>query len=179
MSTERRNAGSGTEAGRGGKRRSLWPWAIAGGLTLAVGINLTMVWIAVANRSPLVPGDIEQDALDYDQAIARKRATAALGWRVTLGTCRIGADGACEVVLEVVDRDGHGIAGLQGTIVSRRADDPRFDREAEIRELGVGRYGGTLQSSARGLHALSIALEHGDETWSDTRELWVEGSDAR
>jgi nitrogen fixation protein FixH len=161
---------------RAERRRNLWPWAIAAGLTLAVGINLAMVWIAVSHRSQPVPGDVEQDALDYDQTIAKQRASAALGWRVTLGACRIEADGACEVVLEVVDRDGRGIDGLHGTIVARRADDARLDREADIRELGVGRYGGTLESSTQGLHVLSIALEHGDEKWSETRELWVEGS---
>jgi nitrogen fixation protein FixH len=160
-------------------RRNLWPWAITAGLTLAVSINLGMVWIAVTHRSSPVPGDIERDALEFDQSIARQRESAALGWRVTFDPCRIGADGTCEVILAVVDRDGRAIDGLHGRIVARRADDATFDREAEIRELGVGRYGGTLPASAKGLHALTIALELGERRWSQTRELWVQETSPR
>ncbi len=159
-------------------RRSVWPWAIALGLTTAVGINLCMVWIAVANRSPAVPGDPERDALAYDEIIARQRASTALGWRVDVGPCQLDDRGACEITLEVVDRAGKGIDGLRGHIVARRSDSAELDRDASLRALGVGRYAGTLAPSATGLYALAVELDGEAEQWFGTHELWIPKSGA-
>jgi nitrogen fixation protein FixH len=159
------------------RRRSLWPWGIIAGLTLAVSINLTMVWIALSHRSPMVPGDTEQDALAFDETIARRRAAVALGWRVTVSPC-VRDEHDCVVLLDVVDRSGHAVSGLHGRAVARRADDARFDRASELHALAPGRYRGSFSPGATGVYALEIELAGGPAPWLGTRELWVPGTSA-
>lgn len=155
------------------QRRSLWPWAITAGLTIAVSLNLTMVWIALSHRSAMAPGDTELDALAFDDTIARRRAAAALGWRVRVVPCQVDAQGQCTLELEVVDRSGHAVEGLHGHAMARRADDSRFDRSTELHATGPGRYRGSFPPGAAGAYALEIELAGGEAPWLGTRELWV------
>lgn len=154
-------------------RRAAGPWAVVLGLITAVAINLGMVWIAVAHRSAPVPGDPEADALGFDDTLAQRRASAALGWRVEVGPCRTGAAGQCELTIDVLDRDGRGVEDLRGRVVARRADDASFDRDAELRPLGLGHYAATLPTGAPGRYALAITLDGEASAWGGERELWV------
>lgn len=154
-------------------RSKAGPWPVVIGLVAAVSINLGMVWVAVAHRSAPVPGDPEADAVAFDETLAQRRASAALGWHVEIGSCRPDASGACALTIDVADRDGHGVEGLLGELVARRADDARFDREAELSPLGRGHYVATLPSGPKGRYALTIALHGEGGAWADERELWV------
>jgi nitrogen fixation protein FixH len=158
------------------RRRSPWPLGITAALVIAVSINLTMVWIAVAHRSPLVPGDPEADALAFDDTLARRRATALLGWNIRVHACVPAPDGACSITLEIADATGHAIDGLEGRVTARRADDARFDRSAELHARGDGRYVAQLPAGPAGAHALTIEIDGRDAHWQDTRELWIPGA---
>lgn len=154
--------------------RSPWPYAIAAGLAAAVGINLTMVWIAVAHPSAMVAGDHEADALTYDRVIEARAAAQELGWQVDVQPCAAPDADGCEIVFEVRDRDGRAVPGLHGTVDARRADAAALDRTATIEATDVvGRYRAAVQFARPGMYALAIVLDGGPARWFDERTFAI------
>ncbi len=150
--------------------RTFWPWGIVLGLALGVGVLSTMATIAIRHRSAVVPGDPDRDALDYDRVLAARQAATQLGWSIQLAPCTRIEAGVCALELEVLDREGTALAGVEGEVSVARSDDARWDRSAAV-EAAANGYRVPLQLGAGGLYRVSLRLDRGDEHWVGEREL--------
>jgi nitrogen fixation protein FixH len=155
-----------------------WPWGIGAGLGVVVAVNALMLHIAISNPSAPASRDHYGDSLRWNEVQAERGRARALGWRVEVQPCAalLQAEG-CPLVLRVRDAADRPVAGLHGTIVAQRADDPALDREAEVTASpGVGDYVARLPLARPGLYTLSIRLEGGPALWVDQRRIHVPGA---
>ena len=128
--------------------------------------NLTMVTIAFRNPSAPAAEDAYQEGLKHDMRAAEARASAELGWHVSLDVCDGRATGECSVQVVVRDRAGAPVKGLRGSVVLRRFDDVAFDREEKLGEAGGGVYLTNLTVTRGGLYEVGVRLEGpGGATW--------------
>ncbi len=84
-----------------------WPWLIVGILAAGMIPNLVFVAIAVNDPSFAVEKDYYEKAKHWDEEMARRRASRALGWRVELEVQPAGElPGFRQIVAVVRDRNG-------------------------------------------------------------------------
>ncbi len=159
-----------TRASRADAERSArhLPWIIAAGLTTVVVLNLFLVYIAVNNPATRIEGDTYEASLRWDEVVAEQEASRALGWRVDIVTCRqrgLDEEGRCAIELEVFDRDGQPVDGLEGTLSLERADDTTLDRDGTFTRTGEGQYEAKVELGRAGLYQMEIRLEGEAGTW--------------
>lgn len=145
--------------------RSWWPLGIVAGLSIVAVANAIMITYALQNPSVRVSEDPYLDGLHYDEVIAERRASEALGWDVDIDVCATGMGETCEVALVVRDRSGAPVRGLTGSVDARRGDNEALDRNASFEELSDGRYLASVGLATGGLYELSIRLEGGPSPW--------------
>lgn len=142
--------------------RSLWPYAIIASLVFVAAVQVAFVLVASRNAPVLESETAYADALEYDGVMAARRASAALGWRVTVEA------GGDAVRYRVQDAAGAPVAGLAGAVRYARADTRAADAERPFAEVGPGLYRAE-RPAARGVFRLSARLEGGAAPWVDTR----------
>ncbi len=160
------------------KKRSPWPWIIAGALALHVVGSLVMVFVATSNPSYAVEEDYYQKALHWDDKRAQDRTNEELGWFVELAV-RPAATPGEEPTLEVRLADAGG-EPLDGAVVAvetfhnARADDIL---RANLDAVGGGVYRTTLPMRHNGRWELRLTVDRGQDhfTHTETRHLYVEG----
>lgn len=144
------------------------PWIIAAGLTAVVAFNLSLVYIAVSNPATRIQGDTYEASLRWDEVVAEHEASRALGWQVDIVTCRqrgLDAEGRCVIELDVYDRDGRPIDGLEGKLQLERADDTNLDRDGTFAGTGEGHYEAKVELGRAGLYQMEIRLVGEEGTW--------------
>lgn len=160
-----------TEGERAG--RSVWVGIIAG-LGFVVTANAVMITIAVRNPPALATEDHYGDGMRYDEVIASRTQSEALGWRVVVEPCRYD-EASCRFRVEVRDAEGRAVPGLAGDLSLRRADTAAFDRVAKVKIAGPEHYEADVELGAAGLYEVSIDLRGADGHYTDQRRLVVEG----
>lgn len=144
------------------------PWIIAAGLTVVVSLNLFLVYIAVNNPATRIQGDTYEASLRWDEVVAEQEASRALGWQVDIVTCRqrgLDEEGRCVIELDVYDRDGLPVEGLEGELSLERADDTSLDRDATFTGTGEGHYEAKVELGRAGLYQMEIRLTGEEGTW--------------
>ena len=144
---------------------SPWPRGIAASLGVVVVANMIMLTFALRNPSVRVAEDPYADGLEYDQVMAERAASAALGWKVSLKVCPHGLSDVCRVELAVHDRDGRPVAGLTGSVEARRGDTAELDRAAAVAQTEGGGYVANLRLGQPGVYELSVRLEGDAAPW--------------
>ena len=161
------------------KKRSLWPWVIAGALALHVVGSLVMVFVATSNPSYAVEENYYQKALAWDSKRAQDSTNEVLGWKLELAVDPPAALGK-DAVLEARLHDANG-SPLDGATVSveafhnaRAHDILRAQLEAE----GKGIYRTTLPMRHDGRWELRFTVTRGRDhfTYTATPHLFVEGN---
>ena len=140
-------------------RASLWPWGIALGLAAVVGANAIMISIAVSHPSAPADPDHYARALAFDDEIAAREASKALGWTMQLEPCEVTAEGGCELRLELRDADGHPLEGLSVQVEAQRHDSEAYDQSFTLEGRGPGVYAAPWPAPRRGLWALRFRAE--------------------
>lgn len=159
-----------------GPRQNPWPWGIGIGLGVVVAVNALMIHIAISHPSAPASADHYGESQRWDEVQAERGRAQALGWRVELQPCAAVGAAGCPLVLRVRDAAGRPVAGLHGTIVAQRADDPALDRDAHvIARAELGDYEARLPLARPGLYALTIRLEGGAAPWVDARRVHFAG----
>lgn len=143
----------------GGAGRGVWIGVIAG-LGFVVAANAVMISVAVSNQPALETEDHYGDAMHYNEVIAARAASNALGWKVTVEPCE-GDVSACDFDISVADASGDAVEGLEGEVALRRADTTELDRSSHLVARGGGRYGAEFDLGAPGLYELQMNL-HSD-----------------
>lgn len=154
---------------------SMWPWAIAGALAFVVLAYVVMIRLSLTHPSVPAATDHYADAARYDEILAERKAAAALGWDVDVGSCEVAvAADRCRLLVRVRDRTRAPIAGLTGSIDARRPDDAALDRHGPITDLGEGLYEASLAIGRSGVYALELRLHGGEGAWVGVREASLE-----
>lgn len=132
-----------------------WPVGIAVGLG-GVGIaNAIMISIALTHPSAPASTDHWAESLAWDQELALRERSVALGWSIAAIGWR---DESLE--LRLVDAQGRELAGLRGAITLERSDTTAHDLRVELRELGEGRYRADGTAAQTGLVRLTLDVEN-------------------
>lgn len=148
-------------------KRNPWPWAIAGGLAIVVGVNVWVVRIAAADPPLVVTEKPYEVGEAYERELQAFRDSAALGYRAEIEA----AAGRVEVRLS--DAAGQPVAGLSGKIALKRAERADRDQSLTLAEVSPGRYEARGDLNPAGLWRLRTELSGTRGTWLDERRLWV------
>ncbi|WP_441259049.1 FixH family protein [Bradyrhizobium sp. 521_C7_N1_3] len=125
---------------------------------LVIGVNLTMMKLAIAT----LPGtDVDSPyaaGLTYDREISAAQDQAERSWKVSAHIERR-ADGAATLQVEAHDANGQPMSGLKFGGRLERPIDKRADLAVELSEAGIGIYRGNATSVAPGQWDLVIEGE--------------------
>lgn len=148
-----------------------WPLLVTAALVFTVGVNVVMLVAATADpNGTVVEPDYYRKAVDWDRTMARRAASAALGWRAT---ATLGAlDGATRpLAVRIVDRDGAAVIAdeVHATLIhNRKASTPR---ELTLRRDASGQYRVDAPERLGGLWELRISARRGDERFIVTTHV--------
>lgn len=150
------------------------PWVIAWvGLVVAVlGVNLTMVVLAVATNPGLVNDNFYERGQDYEKTLMSRRARDP-GW--TLRTdfpSDIKANEPATVRVVLVDKVGQPVTPEGVTFFAYRPSDKSKDFSVPMTEEAKGRYATQVSFPLFGSWDAVVAVEQGgDEYTTGTRIL--------
>jgi len=156
------------------RRLLLWPLIVPGLLLLQVAVSGLTLYAALSNPSFAAEPDYYRKAMDWDATAARKRAEAALGWRLQVDvSSTTSASNERAVRVLVHDRDGKPV---EGAAVS--AEVFHHARAAERSEVvfsgdGAGCYAATLEMRRIGLWEFRLKVLRGEERVTATRVVDV------
>lgn len=145
-------------------RTSRWPWLVVGILGSVVIVNVIMLYFATRQPPLLESDDAYETSLTYDQVLAARQATAALGWSAVVEQRPDG------LRWTFTDRAGAPIQGLAGQISLSRADTRAHDRTVPFAEVTPGSYQAAWDG-APGQYRAEIELKRGEERWVESRQM--------
>jgi nitrogen fixation protein FixH len=146
------------------QRAWAWPVGIAVGLGFVVIANAIMITIALTHPSAPASADHWAESLAWDEELALRERSAALGWSLAAIGWR---DESLE--LRLLDAQGRALTGLSGTVTLERSDTADHDLRLELRELGEGRYVADGAAQA-GLVRLTLAVVDASDQRFVTRQ---------
>ena len=161
------------------KKGAVWPWLIAGALTLHVVVSLIVVFIATSDPSYAVEEDYYQKAIDWDLKRAQDRTNDDLGWLFEFEVTppeRPGDQPQLEVTL--ADADGVPLPGATIAVEafhnSRSGDVLRAVLAPTDED---GHYRANLPMQHNGKWELRFTVDQGGRefTCNEIRHLFVEG----
>jgi hypothetical protein len=145
---------------------ALWKWFPVGLLGATV---IFAVWrVALVVNDPSFAADEQAYAHGqaWDAELARRAASAELGWSVTLEAPPASATGEGEILLRVSDAGGRPVEGLAGNLIAfhnARAGAPRSSDFVAGGEPGL--YRTSLQVDRAGLWQWEVNLNGASGAW--------------
>ncbi len=144
------------------RAEKIWPWAIGGVLALTVALNIFVIHLADEDNAAVVEPDYYHKAVMWDSTRAVADRSAALGWTVTHTASAVGTDGAAQVTVHAVDRDGRAVAGARGHITAiSNLEAARPVAAAFVAGAAPGDYVATLPLHHGGLWEFRVDLTSG------------------
>lgn len=136
--------------------------------------TLSMVWISRLDGGEQIIDDYYARAVEWDRTAARRAASLALKWRVTLELeAGPSSDGTRQVIVSFVDSTANALTGLTGTITLFRPQLAAPVARAELREDPVlpGVYRQLLPIPTGGLWDFELeALRDSSRFWETLRK---------
>ncbi|MDA0335824.1 MAG: FixH family protein [bacterium] len=154
-----------TPAAHGGGRS--WAWGVTAAYLIFAGLTLTMVAIAVSQRTDLVSADYYQREIDYQQHIEGRARSQALPAGVAWSFRHEDGD----LVLRFPP--GHFADAPQGQVHLYRPDNASLDRHYTIALDGFGDQRIPLAELATGRWQVRIEWRAGGEQYYSERDLQV------
>lgn len=162
--------GLGAARGDGAGRSAWWlfPWAVAGGMTVVVAVNIGMVYAALHS----FPGKAGSDGFDlsnhYNTVIEHVQEQAALGW-----TLAAGADAQGHPTLALTDKAGAPLTGARIGATAERPLGAAQTTPVAFREQAPGRYVGDAALAMPGQWDLSVVADAQGHEVVTTRRIVV------
>jgi len=144
------------------------PWVIGWILLVAVvfGVNLVMVYLAVATSPGLVVDDYYDRGQNYERTLVSRLAREP-GWTMRADVPKGLTAGETSVVrFFVVDKVGQPVTPDLVTFYAYRPSDSDKDFTLPMEPEGPGRYAATLQFPLMGVWDTMIAARSGDDEHS-------------
>lgn len=149
-----------------------WPWILAALMTVVIGANLALLYVATSDPSFAVEPNYYAKALLWDEKREQDRRNLELGWALTVQVAAgRGVDGQPQVVARLVDGSG---APIRDAAV--RVDAFHNARASRIVSAlfeggGDGSYSAALPMRRPGLWEFRFEARRGEERFTETRTL--------
>ncbi|HEX6986448.1 MAG TPA: FixH family protein, partial [Planctomycetaceae bacterium] len=156
----------------------VWVGVVAGFLTLELVMCLVAATLAAGDPSfAVVPGYHEQ-ALHWDETVAARRASDALGWTADVTATEADALGRRSLTVTLRDRRGQAVSGA-----AVEAELFHHARAGEVRtvpfaEAAAGTYETTTEMRRDGLWELRLSARRGDDRFVRARSIEL-GTDGK
>ncbi|MGE5155739.1 MAG: FixH family protein [Bdellovibrio bacteriovorus] len=159
------------------KTTSAWrsPWVIGwiGLVVTVLGVNLTMVVLAVATNPGLVNDDFYERGQDYERTLMSRRARDP-GWTIKADfPSDIKSGEPTTVRVFLVDRAGQPVSPGAVTFFAYRPSDKSLDFSAPMMEEGKGRYVAQVSFPAFGLWDGLVAVGQGGDEYTTSARIAV------
>jgi len=146
-----------------GRRPGWWiPWCFVAFFVVVLGVNGTMIAIALGSWTGLVAEGGYDKGLAYNRNIEAARAQAALGWTGELDAAAVGA-GEGRVALRLADDTGRGLEGAAVTVSFERPTHEGVDFTVALRPRGDGLYRTRFELPLEGLWKLHVKALRGED----------------
>lgn len=118
----------------------LWPGMIVGILLLSVVANIVLIVAATSDGGAQIEADYYERALAWDEELAQREQSEALGWQTDL-TIEPTAPAGQVVLVTVADHAGQPVHGLTGALKMRHATQAQW-RSLELEPItgSLGQY---------------------------------------
>lgn len=143
-------------------------WHVLAAMIAFFGVitAVNAVFITAAMRT--YPGEVSitpyEDGLAYNRKLAQQTAQAELGWRAAA------AAAAGRVEVQVIDREGHAVTGLNATAILKRPATEAGAQTLPLQEREPGLY--AAEVDAPGVWDLSFkAIAQGGQSFEAERRL--------
>jgi nitrogen fixation protein FixH len=130
---------------------------------VVIGVNLSMVFLALDSWSGLSTDDPYQRGLRYNKTLEAMAHRDALGWRESLGFtpgADVKGEPAGRISVEMRDREGNLLEGLVVSGQIRRPIREGFDREVTLTAVSAGRYEADVAFPLRGNWLVRLTARH-------------------
>ena len=147
-----------------------WPLLIAAFLLMSVGISLTALLLAGSDGGAQVIDDYYQKGVQWEETAAQLAASEALGWTVELTVSQQQeVPGLRQLNVSIVDREGHGVSGLRGTVRIFRPQNVKAVSEMPVLPVPdqVGGYQQMVPINTEGIWDFELRLERDGRIYSD------------
>ena len=137
---------------------------------IMIAVNAYFTFVAVKSfRGEDVPRSYRQ-GLEYNQTLDARAEQKRSGWTASVNTIKSGGQ-PLRLVLEINDKDGRAIPGLEIVAKLRHPVDTDFDHALSFNDAGNGRY--VAESIPfTGQRALEANARQGDFVFKVRHELW-------
>lgn len=152
--------------------RILYPGMVIGLLTMSVGFVVTTVVAAHSDGGPQVVENYYQKSVNYEEIKALREAAESTGWSVEVENLAE-AGGGQPLLVDVVDKKGRPVTGLEGTLELRRPELAAAVGASKLTPVDgePGRYEAGVAPGRRGLWDIEIKVDKGSATYLfETRE---------
>ena len=151
------------------------PWVIGWvALVLVVlGVNLTMVYLAIVTNPGLVAEDFYDRGQDYEQNMLSRMARHP-GWQMHLDLpADIKAGESNRIRFFLTDKAGQPVTPGNVAFYAYRPSDALRDFAKPMQEEGSGRYGVDVSFPLIGVWDLLVAVGHDEDEYSVGRRIQV------
>lgn len=123
--------------------------------------NAALIYLALDSWPGLDTKSAYKEGLVYDQEIEAAHAQDARAWQVEATVGREGED-LVVMRLDIHDKDGHPVSGLEVTAAFKRPTDTADDMTMTFKDAGFGGYVGQLAGVPTG--AWTVVIDMLDQT---------------
>lgn len=151
-----------------------WPLIIVGLLSLPVIFGGWLAWEATHDPNELIEKDYYKKAVAWDQQMAKRKASQALGWKAEIQTLRQSVPGsAVPVTVRLVGADNLPLVGAKATIRLLHNRDPKNPVKLDLAEASAGTYQAQVVLTHPGMYQLDGTAARGadDFQWTERVEL--------
>lgn len=159
------------------KRAMRNPWVL-GWITMVaivLGVNITMITLAITTNPGLVTKDYYERGQDYEQHMASRRAERAkLGWQLNLQQPAANLiDQAGAYRFTALDAQGKPLVGAQVVLYAYRPSDAGKDFSVPMTEAAPGVYTANVAFSLKGVWDLIINVKRGGHDYDVPQRIHV------
>lgn len=156
-----------------------YPYIFVGLFAIVVGVNGTLFYFANHTFTGLQTESAYDKGLEYNQVLAQEQAQRKLGWQLDARAhaAAVQADPAgrtADIVVTWHDRDGRPLSDLSVKAKLLRPTLAGHDTaETELKSLGGGKYGATIQLDFPGQWDMRLVALQGETQFKTTQRLLV------
>jgi nitrogen fixation protein FixH len=154
------------------RRRSLIPWLFPAAFVPVLGANGALIYFALHTKPALVDAHPFEDGRTYNREIDAAAAQRALGWRARL-TAPARAGVAGPVALDIRDRGGAPLSGLDVELWIGRPVGARPARRLHLAETAPGRYAAAVRLPLAGQWQFDIVARRGGDEFAFGQRIVV------
>jgi nitrogen fixation protein FixH len=144
-------------------------------VVIVLGVNITMVVLAIATNPGLVRDDYYERGRDVERTI-QSRLAAGPAWTIRIDTPEdVRAEEAAKVRFAAVDKVGQPVVVDEVTYYVYRPSDAERDFSLPMRPVGPGLFEGEVTFPLPGIWDTLVAVRHGDAEETFAQRISVAG----